>query len=140
MIILTVSATVSLVLGLIPPEWLGEEKANSDWIEAIAIYVTIIIVATVTAGNNYTKDKQFRELNKAKHNFPVKVIRGGIESQILNFDVLVGDLVILDTGDQVPADGFYVSGFGMLWWLSAGHWRNKREVFCQFGNPAPFVV
>jgi magnesium-transporting ATPase (P-type) len=112
LVILTVSATVSLILGLIPGDWLGEQESNNDWIEAVAIFVTIFIVATVTAGNNYTKDKQFRELNKAKHNFPVKVVRGGVESQINNFDVLVGDLVILDTGDQVPADGVYVSGFG----------------------------
>jgi len=61
-------------------------------------------------------------LNRAKNNFPVKVVRGGIETKINNFDVLVGDVVVLSQGDQVPADGLYISGFGTLPLNARPHW------------------
>ena len=48
--ILTVAATVSLILGVIPPEALGDTSGDhsNEWIEGVAIYISIIIVATVT--------------------------------------------------------------------------------------------
>ncbi len=44
----------------------------------------------------------------------MSVIRGGKSQQISIYDILVGDVVILETGDFVPADGLYIDGSRIL--------------------------
>lgn len=90
-----------------------DEREGNRWFEPVAILIAVLLVTIVQATNDWSKDRQFRSLNKTKNNFNVKVVRGGEETQIRNYDVLVGDVVILDTGDQVPADGVYISGFDL---------------------------
>lgn len=113
--ILIAAAVISLVLSLaVPKKYLPpEEREANSWIEGVSILGTVCIVVLVTSFNEWEKQKQFRELEKAKNNFKVKVIRGGVETQIDTIDVLVGDVVLLDTGDQVPADGLYLSGYDL---------------------------
>lgn len=55
------------------------------------------------AGNDWHKDRQFRKLNQQKETFEVKVVRNGKEQLLTNHDVVVGDLLVLDTGDKVRA-------------------------------------
>jgi P-type Ca2+ transporter type 2C len=70
-----------------------------------------LIVSSVTATNDYMKDKQFRKLNKMeKDEVVIKVIRDGNEVTIKPEEILVGDVVILAEGDPVPADGFFIDG------------------------------
>lgn len=105
-IILLVSAVVSLVLGTIPtlnPEPLG-------WLDGVAILIAVIIVATVTAANDYSKERQFKKLNAQKVNRLVKVRRGNHPYEISVHEIVVGDLCIVNTGDALPADGIFVSG------------------------------
>jgi Ca2+-transporting ATPase len=84
--------------------------------------MAVIIVSTVTAFNDFQKDKQFRALNKESSRLKIKVVRNG-ESNNVEIDYLLcgvsdrytiidmrQDLVILGTGDQVPADGILVEG------------------------------
>eukprot|EP00736_Rhodelphis_marinus_P009795 Rmarinus@m.10054 len=100
------AAVIALITGLIEDPGLG-------WIEGTAIMIAIFIVAFVTAINDYEKEKQFRQLNAAKNNRPVKVIRAGEQMTVSVFEVNVGDVIQLDTGDQVPADGIFISGYNM---------------------------
>jgi magnesium-transporting ATPase (P-type) len=57
-IILMVASGVSLVIGIM-------ENPKHGWIEGTAILIAVFIVAFVTAGNNYTKELQFRALEKS---------------------------------------------------------------------------
>lgn len=59
MITLIVAAVVSLILTttVIKP-------AELEWIDSVAILVAVVVVVLVTSTNNYSKEKQFRELNK----------------------------------------------------------------------------
>ena len=50
-------------------------------------------------------DKEFALLNQVNDDEPVQVIRNGNAMQIAKKDVVVGDIVILNTGEEVPADG-----------------------------------
>lgn len=113
--ILIGAAVISLILALAIPKSLlpEEEREQSTWFEPVAILVAVLLVTIVQSFNDWSKDRQFRSLNKTKNNFNVKAVRGGEEIQINNYDVLVGDVIILDTGDQVPADGVYISGFDL---------------------------
>ena len=81
------------------------------------------------AFNDWNKDRQFQKLNAQKDIIEVKVIRGGQQLTITNTDVVVGDLMLLDTGDKIIADGYTTEvGAGALagagaaggcWWMLA---------------------
>jgi magnesium-transporting ATPase (P-type) len=64
------------------------------WIEGFAIIMAVIIVSTVTAFNDYQKDKQFRALNKESSRIKIKVIRNG-ESNDVEIDYLLVGVCIL---------------------------------------------
>jgi len=114
-IILSIAALVALVAGLLEQFLLAEEgHTDQNWIEGVAILVAVLIVATVTATNDYMKDKQFRALKKQSGNRKVRCIRRGEEHAIPIFDVVVGDLVLLFRGDQIPCDGLLVPGLEEL--------------------------
>jgi Ca2+-transporting ATPase len=66
------------------------------------------------AGNDFQKDKQFKKLNAVKDTIEVKVIRAGNEVLVSNLDIVVGDLLVLDTGDKIVADGLAVESFGLV--------------------------
>jgi len=106
LIMLCIAATVSLILGV----W---ENPTSGWIEGTAILAAVVIVVSVSAGNDWQKERQFRKLNERKNNKPVKVIRGGEKEQVSVYEINVGDVVIIETGDILCADGIWVSGFNM---------------------------
>lgn len=66
------------------------------------------------AGNDYQKDKQFRELNAKKDELKIKVVRDGREFLIPNTEVVVGDLLKLETGDRIAADGLCVESHDLV--------------------------
>ena len=53
------------------------------------------------AGNDYQKDLQFKKLNEQKDTIEVKVLRDGVNTVIINTELVVGDVLVLDTGDKV---------------------------------------
>eukprot|EP01125_Pyxidicula_operculata_P005235 TRINITY_DN1891_c0_g1_i1.p2 TRINITY_DN1891_c0_g1~~TRINITY_DN1891_c0_g1_i1.p2 ORF type:complete len:1063 (-),score=295.26 TRINITY_DN1891_c0_g1_i1:3376-6564(-) len=106
-IILCVAAVVSLAAGLAQNFLMGEDNG---WIEGVAIIVAVLLVATVSATNNYTKDLQFRELREQNKDRNIRVIRDGTQQVISIFELVVGDIAIINTGNKIPADGIYVSG------------------------------
>jgi Ca2+-transporting ATPase len=70
-------------------------------------------VILVTAISDYRQSLQFRHLNEEKQNIQVEVVRGGKRSTASIFDIVVGDVVPLQIGDQVPADGVLISGHSL---------------------------
>jgi P-type E1-E2 ATPase len=83
------------------------------WIEGTAIVVAVLVVATVTAGNDYSKEQQFRTLNAAaESDKKVKTVRNGAQLLLAVSDLLVGDVLILETGDKIPADGVLLQADG----------------------------
>ena len=103
LIILLVAAVVALIVGII------EHGAQTGWIDGVAILLACIIVATVTATNDYNKQLQFRKLAKESQSMvEARVVRDGREMLVKTSALMAGDLVIIDTGDKLPADGFLV--------------------------------
>ncbi|KAL2222972.1 putative calcium-translocating P-type ATPase(PMCA-type),putative [Thermoascus aurantiacus ATCC 26904] len=109
-ILLTIAAVVSLSLGLYETFSGG---SSVDWIEGVAICVAILIVTIVTAANDWQKERQFAKLNRRKNDREVKAIRSGKSVKISIFDITVGDVLYLEPGDSVPADGVFISGHGV---------------------------
>lgn len=111
MFLLTFSAVVSLALGIYQSVNPSEPGANVEWVEGVTIVIAILIILMATATNDWQKNRKFEKLNKKKAERFVNVIRSGKIHNISTFDILVGDLVRLETGDVIPADGVLVEGF-----------------------------
>eukprot|EP00798_Chlamydomonas_sp_ICE-L_P007258 gene7258-370_t len=136
-LLLMAAATVSTTLGIV----IEEEREHRGWIEGVAIWMAVLVVTLVGAGNDYQKDQQFRKLNEQREVVMVKVLRhedhgalGHPDSPprrsaelkpllahsstkkratthmvVPNSEIVVGDVIILDTGDKVVADGIVIS-------------------------------
>lgn len=105
--ILLVASAVSLVIGILT------EGIETGWIEGFAIFVAVFIIVSVTAINNYLKEKQFRNLYSQLDTRNVHVNRQGRFQSIQTYDLLVGDIMKIDTGEIFPADGVLISGFNL---------------------------
>lgn len=86
---------------------------KEGWYDGVSIAVAVLIVILVTSITDYRQSLQFSVLNEEKRNIPVEVIRGGRRKQVSIFDLVVGDIVFLKIGDQVPADGLLVDGHSL---------------------------
>ena len=116
LLILTAAAIISLALGVY--EAVGQtpepgEGQSLDWVEGLAIMIAIVIVVLVTGLNDYRREKQFSALNAKKDDRQVKAIRSGKSVMISVYDVMVGDILHLESGDAIPADGILVGGHGI---------------------------
>jgi len=113
LILLTAAAAISLALGLYETFGATHEPGEPmplDWVEGCAICIAIVIVVMVGSLNDYQKERAFVRLNAKKEEREVKVIRSGKSFMISVYDVLVGDVLHLEPGDMVPADGIFISG------------------------------
>ena len=114
LILLSIAAVVSLALGLYQTFGQTHEPgARVEWVEGVAIIVAIAIVVIVGALNDWQKERQFVKLNKKKTDREIKVIRSGRTLKISVHDVLVGEVMILEQGDIIPADGIFISGYNV---------------------------
>lgn len=66
------------------------------------------LIVSVTAGNNYMKDKQFRKLNAIAQNREVNAVRGGRVINVNVYDLVVGDIIKVVTGEILPVDGILI--------------------------------
>ncbi|KAL9172290.1 hypothetical protein ABFS82_03G035700 [Erythranthe guttata] len=108
LMILAVCAFVSLIVGIATEGW---PKGAHD---GLGIVASILLVVFVTATSDYKQSLQFKDLDKEKKKITVQVTRNGYRQKISIFDLLSGDIVHLGIGDQVPADGLFVSGYSLL--------------------------
>ena len=110
--LLTAAAIVSLAIGLYQTFGIARTPNNPplEWVEGVAIIIAIIIIVIAGSVNDYEKERQFAKLNKKKQDRTVKVIRSGKSQVVSLFEVLVGDVVHLESGDVIPADGIFING------------------------------
>ncbi|KAG8050710.1 hypothetical protein GUJ93_ZPchr0009g138 [Zizania palustris] len=108
LIILMVCALLSAAVGLASEGW---PKGMYD---GLGIILSIFLVVIVTAVSDYKQSLQFKELDKEKKRIFIHVTRDGRQQKISIYDLVVGDIVHLAIGDQVPADGMYIHGYSLL--------------------------
>ncbi|KAL6995370.1 ATF/CREB activator [Sarracenia purpurea var. burkii] len=106
--ILAACAFISLIVGITMEGW---PKGAHD---GLGIVASILLVVFVTATSDYKQSLQFKDLDKEKKKIAVQVTRNGYRQKISIYDLLPGDIVHLAIGDQIPADGLFVSGFSLL--------------------------
>lgn len=84
---------------------LGISFIHNEFIETIGIFCAIFLATGVAFWFELDANKKFDILNQVNDDTLVKVIRDGNISEIPKKDVVKGDIVLLDTGEEVPADG-----------------------------------
>jgi Ca2+-transporting ATPase len=126
LILLSIGAIISLSVGIY--EDVGTNKTMKvekngniveipvpklHFVEGLAILVAVAIVVIVSSVNDYKKEKQFQKLNSKKEEREIKVTRDGKIQLISIFDLVVGDVVHMEPGDIIAADGIVVSSHNL---------------------------
>ncbi|KAG2309441.1 hypothetical protein Bca52824_029189 [Brassica carinata] len=107
LIILMVCAVVSIGVGI------ATEGFPKGMYDGTGILLSILLVVMVTAISDYKQSLQFIDLDREKKKIIVQVTRDGTRQEISIHDLVVGDVVHLSIGDQVPADGVFISGYNL---------------------------
>lgn len=81
-----------------------------DWYETIGIVLAIIIASFISTISEYGSERAFERLQEESSKIKSRVIRNGNVSIVNIDDVVVDDIVMLSSGDKIPADGIIVSG------------------------------
>ena len=76
-----------------------------DWAECVGILVAVLISVVLTVVMEGRSAKAFEELNKIKEGVEIKVVRGGVVQYVPQHELVAGDIVFLETGNKVAADG-----------------------------------
>ncbi|HJD75454.1 MAG TPA: HAD-IC family P-type ATPase, partial [Bacteroides reticulotermitis] len=93
--VLLVAAVFSLMISII----------ENEYAETIGIIAAILLATGIGFYFEYDASKKFDLLNAVNEETPVKVIRNGRIQEIPRKDVVVGDVIVLETGEEIPADG-----------------------------------
>ncbi len=93
--------------------WGPEAKGFSAFLEPLGILFAILLASCVGFAFEVKANKAFEILNTVNDDILVKVIRDGNISQVPRKDVVVGDIVVLETGEEVPADGVLLEAISL---------------------------
>ena len=93
--VLLVAAVFSLIISII----------ENEYAETIGIFFAIFLATGIGFYFEYDANKKFDLLNAVGEETPVTVIRNGKIREIPRKDIVVGDIVVLNTGEEIPADG-----------------------------------
>ena len=106
--VLLVAALFSLVISIV----------ENEYAETIGIIAAILLATGIGFFFEYDANRKFDLLNAVNEETLVKVIRNGHVQEVPRKDVVVGDVVILETGEEMPADGTL---------LGTGGFQNDRR-------------
>ena len=102
-IILLIAGVLSIVISCY--EYFCMDDGLTVFFEPVGIFVAIMLATGLAFYFEYQADKEFAILNKVNDDEPVEVIRDANTTQIPRRDVVVGDIVLINTGEEIPADG-----------------------------------
>lgn len=111
-IILLVAAALSI--GIAFYEYFGLGHDASAFLEPIGILLAVVLATGLAFIFETKADREFDILNKVNDDEPVRVIRNGQSQQIPKRDVVAGDVVMIGTGDEIPADGTLIDAVALM--------------------------
>ncbi|KAK2422967.1 calcium-transporting ATPase 8, plasma membrane-type [Trifolium repens] len=106
-LILLVCATLSLAFGI------KEHGIKEGWYDGGSIFLVVFIVISMSSISNFKQNKQYDKLSQVSNDIQIDLVRSGRRQKVSIFDIVVGDVVCLKIGDQVPADGLFVDGHSL---------------------------
>lgn len=83
---------------------------NFDWYETIGIVIAILFASLISSISEYGSEKAFIKMQEEASKIKCRVKRNSKLEEINIEDVVVGDIITLDSGDKIPADGIIIEG------------------------------
>ncbi len=93
--ILIIAAVIAITVGIF----------EGNYVEGLGIIAAILLATTVAFFNEYKASKEFDILNQVNDEILITVIRDNNVTTVPKKDLVVGDLILIETGDEIPADG-----------------------------------
>lgn len=118
--VLLVAGAFTLLVGLFSEE-------DYQWVEGASIFFAIAFIVLFTASNDYAKEKQILKLYEEIRNEEVNVVRGryGLSQAVKSENLVVGDVVLIETGMRIPADCVLIQGTDIV--SDEGIYHEGRE-------------
>ncbi|KAG5985467.1 hypothetical protein E4U55_000029 [Claviceps digitariae] len=113
LILLTISAFISLAIGIYHSVTAEEGSSNIEWVDGVTVVIAIIIIVLASAANDWQKNHKFAKLNERKKHREVTVFRSGRARQVDITQVLVGDVMHIEAGEVVAVDGLLIQASGL---------------------------
>ena len=110
-IILLVAGVLSVSISFY--EYFVLREDTTVFFEPVGIFIAILLATGLAFLFEVKADREFAILNQVNDEEPVVVIREGRRLQIPKCDVVVGDIVLINTGDEIPADGLLLEAVSM---------------------------
>ena len=108
---------------------------NFDWYETIGILIAILLASFISTISEYGSEQAFNRLQEESSKTMARVKRNGIIIEIPIGEIVVGDIVILSSGDKVPADGYLIKGNLSLDESALnGETKEAKKTSCYGGN------
>ncbi|MDR0981710.1 MAG: calcium-translocating P-type ATPase, PMCA-type [Culturomica sp.] len=101
--ILLVAAALSLGISII----------HNEYAETIGIFIAIFMATGISFWFELDASKKFDLLNQVNDDIMYRVIRGGNVKEVMKHDIVVGDVIVLETGEEIPADGELVEALSL---------------------------
>ena len=109
-IILCVALLVNVVFAILDACNVPAFDGKCEWYESVGIAAAVLIATLVSTFSEYKNESAFQKLQEDASRIMCKVYRNGEIVEISIDDIVVGDCVLLQSGDKVPADGKIVDG------------------------------
>ena len=110
--ILLAAAVVSLLMTVLEKFVLNHPEAS--FIDSVGIFLAVLLATLCGFFSELKSAREFDLLNKVKDDIKIKVIRDNQMTEVSINEIVVGDLVHLDLGDKIPADGVVLDAMSML--------------------------
>ncbi|KAL3724822.1 hypothetical protein ACJRO7_029915 [Eucalyptus globulus] len=121
--------------------WLGsgikENGVQEGWYDAGSTFVMVFLMIAGSAVSHHWQNQQFDELSRVSGNILTDVIRKGQRQRVSIFEIVVGDVVCLKIGDQVPADGLFIDGHSLQ--VDESSMTGKSGCMEEKSNQNPFL-
>ena len=101
--VLLIAAVVSLLLAFV----------ENNFIETIGIFIAIFLATAIGFYFELDAAKKFEVLNTLEEEQMVKVRRNGVVEEVMRKDIVVGDVILIETGDEIPADACLVEAIDL---------------------------
>ncbi|KAL2335357.1 hypothetical protein Fmac_016570 [Flemingia macrophylla] len=106
-LILLAFAALSLGFGI------KQHGPKEGWYDGGSIFLAVFIVISLSSISNFRQNRQFGKLSRVSKDIKIDVVKSGRRQHVSIFDIVVGDVICLKIGDQVPADGLFIEGHSL---------------------------
>jgi len=83
---------------------------DADWVETVGIAIAVLLAATISTLSEYGSDRAFARLSEENAKGNCRILRDGVVCSLPIAEAVVGDVILLSSGEMIPADGLLIAG------------------------------